>query len=292
MKKWIIGIAVLAMLLGGWRIGARWWVLRKLYRHPEAKHRVAVVPTELDLSDVQITQGVTCNVGYAEFVIPSTYSVDLKSTDSGCAVLGETDGLWFALLAPFDPSAPDHPANGIKAELSKLPRNHPLRRRFADPDATGLDLEIHAEQCLPPALWEAAMWNDAQFAFSTAQLFYKGSSTGGGMHSVHTYKTPETRGLVRVGKNPTDLSTAHVSMENRSGTQAVGILIRTRGDSNKDVMDSFSVILKTFRFTVETVDSEDEVKRIIAEAGILPREEEEESSTSDSTSISHSARGM
>lgn len=279
MKKWIIGVAVFAILLGGWRIGGRWWVLRKLYRHPDAKHRIAVVPKEIDLSDVQVAHGVICDVGYAEFVIPSSAPVDLRSTGNGCAVLGETEDIWFALLAPFDPSAPDRTADGFKAELSKLPKSHPLRKQFASPGATGLDLEIHAEHRLLPSLWEIVMWDDAHFAFNTVQLFQKGSSTGGGMHSVHKYKTPDTRGLVRVGENPTDLSYAHVSMENRSGTQAVGMLFRVTGNNTNNVMNLFATVLKSFRFKAENLDSKDEVKKIIAEAGILPRKEEHESPT-------------
>lgn len=292
MKKWIIGLAVLAILFGGWRVGARWWVLRKLYLHPDARHRIAVVPTELDLSNVQVTHGVTCDVGYAEFVIPSSTPVDLTSTGSGCAVFGETEGIWFALLAPFDPSAPDHTVDGFKAELSKLPKSHPLRKQFASPGATGLDLEIHAEHRLPPTLWKAAMWDDAQLAFNSAQLFHKGSSTGGGMHSVHTYKTSETRGLVRVGENPTDMSKAHVSMENRSGTQAIGMHFCLAGGSTNSVMNLFPVVLRSFRFKTENLNSKKDIKKIIAEAGILPKEEQEDSPTTDSTNISNSARGI
>ena len=282
MKKWVIGIVVVVALLGGCRVGSRWCVLRKMYCHADVKHRMSIVPSELDLSDVQVAGGVTCDVGYAEFIIPSTDSVQLKSSASG-AVLGETEAFSFAFLIPFDPSAPDKKRDEVEKELTKLPQGHPLREELAGPGKTFLDLQIYAERIVPDRFWKTVFQDSTLFAVNTRLLYQKGSTTGLGMHRVHTYHTPETRGLVLVGKEAGDLSTAHATLVNRSGTQAVGMHICTLGDGTNDVMQIMSVILKTFKFTVENLNSGDDVKKIIAEAGILSREEEKESPTKPST---------
>lgn len=88
----------------------------------------------IGLSTLQVPHGVTCNVGYAEFVVPSVTSVYLKSS-SGIVVLGESDVLTFAFLSPWDPSTPNSTAESFKSEFSKLPEGHPLRDELAGPDA-------------------------------------------------------------------------------------------------------------------------------------------------------------
>jgi hypothetical protein len=103
------------------------------------------------------------------------------------------------------------------------------------------------------------------------------------MRSVHTYHTPETRGLILVGANSGDLGMAHVFIENRSRTQAVSLRILAAGGKSNDVMKVLPAMLKTFRFTVEHLDSKDAVKAVITKAGIPPREEKKASPAAPST---------
>lgn len=283
MKKWIVGILVLAVVLAGWRIGARWHVLNKLYSNSKVNHRVAIVPTELDLSKVQVVQGVTCNVGYAEFIIPSTNLVQLNSSGSDCAVVGVTDNLGLIFMVPFDPSSPDKPAADFKNDLIKIPNDHLLRQKLAKAGSTFLDFEISAEQITPPTFWKTVFQNSKLFAFHTLLLSMKAETTGMGMRSVHTYQTPETRGLIRLGEHPDDTSNAHVVIENRAGTQAVGIHIFARNGNTNSIMDMLPIILATFRFTLKNLNSPDHVKQAIIGAGILPMEEQKTSPTNPST---------
>lgn len=275
MKKTIVIliVAVLSVVIIGWQVGARWYMLRKMYRHPQARHRVAIVPSELDLVTLNVQQGFTCNVGYAEFIVPYVSSVQLNSSYSGTAILGESDALTFALLAPWDPSAPDNTAESFKRELLKLPEGNPLRAELADPDATHLDLLINMEQTVPDPFLTVLFHNRHLFAFRTMQMILKGSMQDGS-HSVHTYTTPHTRGLIRVGKDEADVSYAHASIENRTGTQAVGMLAHLPDGNQGDIKQFLLPLLKTFQFTVENLDSEDEIIKLIAHAGITPKPEE------------------
>ncbi len=281
MKKTIaiLIVAQLGVVIVGWQVGARWYMLHKVYRHPQARHRVAIVPTELDLAAMQVPQGVTCNVGYAEFIVPSVSSVELKSS-SGIAVLGESDVLSFAFLAPWDPSAPSSTAETFKSELSKLPEGNPLREELAGPDATHLDLLINMERTTPEPFLTVLFQDQHLFVFRTMQLILKGGMQDGS-HSVHTYSTEHTRGLIRVGKNEGDVSYAHVSIQNRTGTEAVGMIARLPDGKSGDITQILPPLLKTFRFTVEHLDSEDEITKLITQAGIPPKPEEQETEESN-----------
>ena len=279
MKKWIIGIIVLLTLgisCGGWHVAAQWWMLRKVFQHPEARHRASIIPTEIDLSSVQVAQCVTCSVGYAEFVIPFAGSVTLKSSGSGLVVLGESESLCFALLPPHDPSALNMTADSFKKEVCKLPPGHSLREQLAKPGATFLDLDIAMERALPSPYWKAAFQDRSCFTFNTIQLALKASCTGAGMSSVHTFHTPEIRGLIRIGKSAGDSRNAHVSIENRLGTQSVGMYFSLPSGREGSIRDVLLPVLATFRFTVEHLDANDKIKESIMKAGIKPRIEEHE----------------
>ena len=270
----IVIAAVFGVVLVGWQVGARWLILRKLYRHPQAQHRMAIVPTELDLATLQVPQGVTCNVGYAEFVVPSVSAVGLQSS-GGIAVLGESDALTFAFLPPDDPSATDGAVGRFKSELSKLPARHPLRAELTDPDATHLDLSISMERTTPEPFLTALFQDKHVLAFRTMQLVLKGAIPYGS-HSIHTYITPQTRGLIRVGEAPGDVAVAHVSIENRAGTEGVGLIARLPAGKPGDITEILPPLLSTFRFTVDHLASHDEIAKVIAQAGIPPRAEDQE----------------
>ncbi|MFH1707139.1 MAG: hypothetical protein ABIF71_04390 [Planctomycetota bacterium] len=270
MKKSAICITIgviLVVLLAGWRIGERWYLLRKVNCNPQAKYRATVVATELQLVNVQVTPGVTCNVGYAEFIIPNTSSVDMQS--DGSAVVGESDAMTFALLAPWNPSVPNEITARFKDELVKLPEGHPLREELAKP---GLDMLVQVERAAPDPFWKAVLEDRHLFAFNNCQLALKGAMQYGG-HSVHTYQTPETRGLILVGKRKGDVSCATLCIENRSGTQAVGMIARLPNGKVGDIMDVLPPVVKSFRFIVSGLDSRERIMEIIEKAGIRPKQD-------------------
>lgn len=267
----IIGVVLVILLYAGQHIGMRWYRLRKLYRNLQTQHRAKIVPTELDLTDINATKGVTCNIGYAEFIIPGDSLVDLKSV-SGTSVVAKTESLTLAFLSPWNPKASKNNLAMLKQELSKLPKDNSLRKTLAGNGITTLDLEIYMERLTPEPFLKAIFSNYDLFKYNTMNLLQK-SAMQIGNQSVHTYKTSETRGLIRVGKKQGDKSYAHVVIENLTGTQSVGVYVNLPKGKQGDIMDIVPSIIKTFRFTVEGLESKDKIKEIIAGAGISPRPE-------------------
>jgi len=273
-NKGRIGITIalaVVVLLTGWHVGARWYVLRKVYRNPESTHRVTVVPAELDLADVQVTQGVTCNVGYASFVIPDTSTLDLKSS-GGIGILGESDSLSFGLLPPWNPKA-DEAFAALKSSFDKLPKGHPMRQAVIE--GTGLDWMIQMERAHPIPFSRALSIGSEAFKLYTCQLLLK-SVIPYGAGGVYTFSTPTTRGLICIGRERTDLRYATVSIEDRAQTQAVGMIARVPDGKDGEIMSILPAILKTFCFSVQGVSSTNRIAQLIVEAGIPPRLQDEE----------------
>ena len=275
LKTGFIATVLLTVTFGGWHVGTRWQTLRKLHLVPEMTHRLAIVPTQLNLSDANSMPGVTCNIGYAEFFLESSDAIDLYSESAG--VRGRTSSISFIFVPPFDPSTGS--ANDFKEQFSLLPQEHPLRHKLSDPSTTFLDFEIYVERLVPKPLWKAVFLNHTDFTLHTTMLALKASNTGGGMHSVYTYHTSDTIGLIRIGKTSVDKSFAHVYIENRSRTQGVGMVITMHDRDRGDVLRYIPTLLKTFRFTVEHLDSRDETMMLFAQAGIQPMEQQNESPT-------------
>lgn len=275
-------IRFLVLLLGAvvvavaWRAAPRWLLLHKLYQIPGAESRLAQIPTGLDLSKTKAFQGTTCSVGYAEFVLPSTEALRLKASPSGLGVIGETDSFVFMFLPPFDPSTPEgKPADLLRA-LSKLPKGHPIREMFKDPATTFLDFEIYAEKLQPEPFWKGVVEPRDFFAFKTVLLGLKAGNVGLGARGMYTVRTDRISGLIRAGKTAQDVSSAHVSIENVSKSQAVGLHVRLRDEKTGDVMKVLAGLLKTFRFTTEHLDKPDEIRKAIAKAGIVAQPENPE----------------
>ena len=238
---------------------------------------MAITPTQLDMAGVVCASGVTCDVGYAEFVIPSDQSVSIKSS-KGIVILGESASLSFAFLPPHDPSANDE-MSSFRLSLAKLPAGHPLRKQLASPGTTTLDMIIYVERMTPEPLWRVLVQDKHLFVFNSLQLLIKGGMEAGS-HAVHTFETPEIRGLIYVGRKGGDTSYAHASIENRSGTQSVGMIARIPNGKTGDIMAILSPLLKTFRFKVDHLESEVGIKEIIIQAGVKPRAEDLEAGSS------------
>jgi hypothetical protein len=90
---------------------------------------------------------------------------------------------------------------------------------------------------------------------------------------VYTFSTRHAHGLICVGKHSGDLRYAHVSLDEPDGRIAVGFYIHLKEKSKGTVLEFIKPILNTFRFKIDSVDSKEQIKRLIEEAGIPTREE-------------------
>ncbi len=274
MKKSIITILIIAIALVGWHALSRWRIYRKLNHHPDSSHRMSVVPEILDLDNAPIMDGTTTSVGYAEFILPESDTLILESTANGLAVVVWTDSIHIAFVKPFDPRE-DPFVDELKQQLEKLPTNHDLRHHWFEEDMTFLDYEILLEKQTPDPFWRLFAQDKNTAEFNAAKLLLKGSNVGGGMNSVYTYETQNTRGQVRVGNAREDSHIAVSLIENQAGTVAVGIIMRRRDVDTGDIMPYLITVLSSLRFTTEHIEGDDHIRTLIELAGIEKQQEYE-----------------
>lgn len=256
-------------------VGRQWAMLNKINRSPETAWRAATKPAELDLSDPLPAAGVRCDVGYATFSLPAGQRPEVVSSGEGMLVKGTTTALQFAFLTPFDPTlqadklghSNDDPEVLLKA----------LSKYSSDPSLTFdtfLDFEIDIEKTLPQPFWKSLLMSPGAFNMYISKLLTKSALTSMGMRHVYTFETAHTRGLIRAGSDQNDTVNAHVAFVSKDGKQAVGMHLSCRDTEQGKVMDVVPVIVKSFRFTRETLPDKDELMTLISAAGIPPEPEE------------------
>ena len=277
VSKWKIAIIVagaVVVLLGwaGVQIGPRWYMLHRLYSVPEMAERIAVIPTELDLASVPMPQGKTCHVGFAEFMVPNASRVDLEASGSGTAVLGQSDTLNFGIMPPHNPRSTERMAE-LQSLANELPPGDPMREAMAN--GASLDFLVQIQKMKPVSTWDALRMDPTEFQIYMGLLIQKGGN-GPGSTAVHTFSTPTARGMVEVGMEAGDTSIAFVSFENPTGRVAVGFRALLPNGATGDVRDVLVPLIKTFRFTVDAIGSKEEVRRLIAGAGITPLRQDQE----------------
>jgi len=268
IDKIVVGLILAIGLLVAFHFGGRWHVLRKLERDPRVRHRMSIVPTELNLSSVQATNGVVCDLGYAEFIVPSSEEIRLRR----CATLGiqgEVKHLSFSFLPPYDPSKIESQTRRVAEAYARLPRKTPWRPQGKLEDMTGMDFMLHVERVTPIPKWKAVFQGRNTFAAYVALLWSKGGNVGIGMHSVRTFETADCRGFVRVGQSSGDTSFAHVVIENHAQSLCVGFYISVSEPATEDVISDLLSILKTFRFSMPDFATEEEIDARMTQAGIV-----------------------
>lgn len=268
----VAGVVVVLLVWAGLRVVPRWYMLHRIYSVPEMTARIAVIPTELDLAAVPMPQGKTCHVGFAEFVVPNASRVDLKASGRGTAVLGQSDSLDFLIMPPFNPRTADRMGE-VQSFANELPEGHPMREALAN--GSSLDFLIQIQKVTPVSTWDALRMDPTEFQIYVGWLIEKGGNRLG-RTSVHTFSTPTARGMVEVGMKAGDTSIAFVSFENPTGRMAVGLHARLPNGATGDVRDALIPLIKTFRFTIDAVGSEDEVRSLIAGAGIEPLRQDQD----------------
>jgi hypothetical protein len=167
MKKRIIvatlvGVTILGVAYSGWQFSLRWRILRPLIASSsQLQHRMAIVPTELDLAQTQITNGTFCNLGYAGFSVSQTEALSFFSYQD--LIIGGTNSFVnLTFLDPWDPSSRGDELRELKKMVSKFPPHNPFRKRLDHPNATELDFQIQLEHITPPARWRDLFFQESR----------------------------------------------------------------------------------------------------------------------------------
>ena len=264
-------IVLLASVIGlyFWQRARTW---RMFHRSPDIVNRIKIVPSDLDLSTVELTNTKPCNIGYAEFALPSKYSLALHSYN-GTFIIGKSSAFDFILMPPVNPKGTNTCLQLMRLKLSKLPATHPLVREMSDPQMTDLDFQIRIEKLTAiPTLWQCLVIDKASFIDIVGRVWGK-SVTPYGCDGVYYYKTDDTRGLLRMGQSDSHAS-AHVVIESQTRKNNLIFIINMHNDDASSVMPLLLPILKSFRFTVGNIPSEESLKVLIQSTGIEPQPEE------------------
>ena len=273
-QQWLIaaaGVVFLLIVSVGGRAAGRWFLVKKTVARADSQDRIARVPQELDLSLVPVPDDRTCRVGYAEFVLPSTSAIHLESTSD--IIVGQSESMNFWLMTPHDPATGD---SMMQWSQTLAPKRADSRSREPgaerDRDWTILDSLIQLERTTELPLAETFFMGRRAFSLYIARLTLKGSSTYGSA-GVYTYATGTTRGLVLIGRKKGNPERVQVCIESQNGRAAMGIICRVFPKTQEPVLDFLKPVLASFRFTVPRVGTKEEIRALVAGAGIKPRAE-------------------
>ena len=249
------------------RFGWRCHQLKKAMPTSVARYRAAMVPVALDLTAVRVAGDQTCDIGYAEFVVPENTPLQMVSIFAGRGIKATAGSVSFAFLLPWMVPGIDLPA--IACLFPDTARKRSENMPTLGPVPNQLDLLFQMEQTLP-LTWEKVMtMRTPQFTLHLANLAMKANHKIG-LGGVYTFATPEIRGYIQVGEAPSDHHSAHVALQDSGSMLSVGGKFWYPPGTNDDILAFLKPVLKSFRFKVHTITSDDQIRKLIADAGIKP----------------------
>jgi len=274
-----LSVASLLILWAAWRGGSRCFVLNRINGIPGARERAAIMPKELDLADTRATSTTVYNLGYARFSLPADSPVELTRSSGGSstAIIGKSPALSFAFFIPFDPLAPSPLLSVAQSQARKLPEAHAMRRLVEDQNLNSVDYFIQIERTAPIPFSRVFFMKKDDFTLYAFQLIEK-SLHRWGRGGIYTFATPATKGLVHVGEEGVNMNSVHVMFQSLSGHHAVGLFAYPPKGKEGPVLDLLKPLLKTFRFTGDSIGTKDAIRAQIEGAGIpvSPQREEED----------------
>jgi len=274
-----LSVASVLILWAAWRGGTRYYVLYRISRIPGARERAAIMPKELDLADTRATSATVYNLGYARFSLPVDSPVELtrSSGEGATAIVGKSPALSFAFFIPFHPLAPSPLLSIVQSQARKLPEAHAMRRLVEDQDLNSVDCLIQIERTAPIPFSRVFFMKKDDFTLYAFQLIEK-SLHRWGRGGIYTFATPATKGLVHVGEEGVNMNSVHVMFQSLSGHHAVGLFAYPPKGKEGPVLDLLKPLLKTFRFTGDSIGTKDAIRAQIEGAGIpvSPQREEED----------------
>jgi hypothetical protein len=252
----------------------RYRAVNMALRFPEARQRVSVIPTHRTFPEPsEHIQNI--DLGYATFDIGFTDNVSRSvfgKTGTRVILSNATVVVWFG-----PPTATErlyHASQHTRDELviSRWRAEYPksvsqLQEMISNP----LQAQIHAENTTVASLWELALMTEDQFRLYTMHLIQKLATTIG-MNEVISFDAPYSRGLIRIGENPTDRTRASVWLLSQNNRCMVACNARMTKSADYDIGALMESIARSYRFSVETVPSFEKVEQLMEQAGIRGEE--------------------
>jgi len=280
MKKRIIIILVLVGVIG-WptvRTAFRDLIIQKALSRPESRQRMSVLPKHVMLSE-PITNKQIIVIGYASFDIGTTSLVSRAAAGSdGTCVLVTNTALSVCFMRPFNPGKEsalqdDQQLAAAKEEYPKSLRQ--IRNHGSDP----VQAEVEAEDRQPATLWELTWMSKDEFMNYFIQVIQK-SRWSIGQNEVICFRTPHAKGLIRIGETRDDRLRAGVWFSSLDLKKYVACHISIARTTECDIGPLVESIARSFRFTVESIPSPEDLSLLIAQAGIPKKEDRQQEANS------------
>jgi hypothetical protein len=249
----------------------RWHSLHSfIERRRYARERIAVEPKTEELAAIATVRPV--NLGYASFDTGSTSSVESRSQGDGAFVVVVYDGIHVGFLPPFVPGGSSALPDRAKAVSTQDGRKYPQTMRYVQQmvkDPLAAEVAVEATSLLPFS--KIVTMNKDEFLAYSLKLREKGSHQRG-LNEVRVFETRYVKGIERIGDSTTDRRVASVVFTSRDGTRCVGMHVGLEEGSSQDIAAVLDPILRSFRFTVKSVEDRAAVKALILHAGIQPED--------------------
>ena len=254
-------VVIAALAIRG---GLRYYALNRVLNFPQAQARLAVKPTKRTLSDRTPVQLV--NLGYATFDTGTTNHLFIESTSSGAAIIVTNRDVSMAFLSPFAPKKSVNQASSRVSEREARAKPNTLARmKEWETDLIVAEMSFEEAQPLPPS--KIFLMNSDDFLLYSLKAALKAGNRIGSK-SVEFIQSSYTKGIVRIGENMNDSRFAMVCFASLDGTKNIGLHLRLTGPSCTNLFDYLDPVLRSFRFTVASVDDGNAVKALIRDAGI------------------------
>ncbi len=232
-------------------VGVCWTVPRWLEFHylqesltrPGIEANVRSLPQVLDVSQISVPEENRLSVGYASFVLPQTTATNIWSYKNGTSIMVESSGFQLSL----DPSVNSG--------------------RFS-----GFESMKQVEQATPVSFSSILFMKrpDMMHYFSSmhikAKLAQKGKS--------YVYESDHTKGFLRVKDENTGTIVVWGQIFSGDHHPALTFTATASREDESDAMISIKTFIKSLNFTVQSIENEDQARKLISDAGIIERKDE------------------
>jgi hypothetical protein len=131
-----------------------------------------------------------------------------------------------------------------------------------------MDSIVEIEKTMPISVWKANAMPWDEYAIYLVKLLSK-SYHRYGEDGVWIYKASQTKGVVRFGRKfeDPDAVMVHVVLISHDGGISQDFLLIIPPDAKQKVKEILLPLLQSFRFQIDSFESEDQIKDLIRKAG-------------------------
>jgi hypothetical protein len=248
-------------------------VIQKILDSPERVAMLSVVPEpiiQVTTPDIELSPRL--NIGYAEFSLPSDQNPEFDSQIHGDVVMMDSEQLSLVMLAPENIDVTDIVNVMGNIELKgSMPKAKWITEHLVnageeiDPEKLNIvDLQMRVSEVHPLPFTKVFMMSDAEYHAYIIKLTTK-SLLSSNMERIIPFESPHSLGIIYMregGRRGKIELTTH----DRKISQAIIFEIHGTGDTFPP--EVFKTFLASYRFTIESCPSREEIAEMISASGI------------------------